>query len=320
MRSFTYLCNLNLSFSTLNIKPKHWVTLFILALVWGSSFILIKRGIEYFTPIQVGALRIALAGLFLLPISVKSIKSLPKKNFHWLFLTAIVGSFIPMFLFPIAEVHLDSSIAGIFNALMSIFVIVLGVVFFKYKTHFGEITGVILSFIGVILLLRSSSENGVHTSNEWVYHLMLICAALMYAYSGLLTQKYMGNLSSIVWTAFIELVLLIPALIVLIISGFFKTIWEHPEALKGISFVFILALFGSVLANIFYYKLIRETSASFASSVSLLMPLVAFCWGLLDGENLGFIQITGGILIVLGLYFGRKEINLPKQKTKKKLI
>lgn len=311
---FLYLRKINSStLSTLNIKPKHWATLFILSLVWGSSFILIKRGIEYFTPIQVGALRITLAGLFLLPLSLKHIKKMPKKNFHWLFITAIVGSFIPMFLFPIAEVHLDSSLAGIFNALMSIFVIVLGVVFFKYKTHLGEVTGVILSFVGVVFLLQSSAESEIHTSSEWIYQLMLICAAIMYAFSGLLTQRYMGNLSSLMWTAFIELVLLIPALIILVWSGFFNTIWQHPEALKGVFFVFLLALFGSVLANIFYYKLINDTSASFASSVSLLMPLVAFCWGLLDGENLGLIQITGGILIVTGLYFGRKEITLPKR-------
>ncbi len=297
----------------MQIKLKHWVTLFILSLVWGSSFILIKRGIEYFTPIQVGALRITLAGLFLLPISIKHIKKMPKKNFPWLFLTAVVGSFIPMFLFPIAEVHLNSSIAGILNALMSIFVIVLGVMFFKYKTHLGEVLGVLFAFIGVVLLLQSP-ENSVAVPNEWFYHLLLIIAALMYAYSGLLTQKYMGDIPPIVWTAFIELVLLVPALIVLISSGFFQTILEHPEALKGIGFVFLLALFGSALANIFYYKLINETNASFASSVSLLMPLIAFCWGLLDGEYLGLLQILGGILIIAGLYFGRKNIQLPKRK------
>ncbi|MGL4582451.1 MAG: DMT family transporter [Flavobacterium sp.] len=299
----------------MKLKPKHWITLIILSLIWGSSFILIKRGLEYFTPIQVGALRITFAGLFLLPISLKHISKLPKKTFHWLFLTAVVGSFIPMFLFPIAEVHLDSSIAGILNALMSIFVIVLGVLFFKYKTHLGEVTGVILSFIGVILLLQSP-DSGSMISSDWFYHLLLVIASLMYAYSGLLTQKYMGNIPPLVWTAFIELVLLIPALIVLISSGFFQTIGEHPEALKGLGFVFLLALFGSALANIYYYKLIHETNASFASSVSLLMPLVAFCWGLFDGEVLDYIQIIGGILIVAGLYFGRKDIKIPTFKKK----
>lgn len=303
----------------MKIKLKHWITLFILSLVWGSSFILIKRGLEYFTPIQVGALRITFAGIFLLPISLKNINILPRKNFQWLFLTAVVGSFIPMFLFPIAEVHLDSSIAGILNALMSIFVVVLGVLFFKYKTHLGEVIGVILSFIGVILLLQSS-ETITHIPYEWFYHLLLIIAALMYAYSGLLTQKYMGSIPPIVWTAFIEFVLLIPALIVLISSGFFTTIWEHPEAIKGIGFVFLLALFGSALANIFYYKLINETNASFASSVSLLMPLIAYCWGLFDGEKLGVLQIAGGILIIGGLYFGRKQITLSKHKKDKPLL
>ncbi|MDR0227767.1 MAG: DMT family transporter [Flavobacteriaceae bacterium] len=297
----------------MEIKPKHWLTLFILSLIWGSSFILIKRGLDYFSPIQVGALRITFAGLFLLPTSLKNIKLLPKKGFHWLFLTAVVGSFIPMFLFPIAEEHLDSSIAGILNALMSIFVIVLGAIFFKYKAHLGEIIGVLLSFVGVILLLQTQGE-ATGESGNWFYHLLLIIAAMMYAYSGLLTQKYMGNIPPLVWTAFIELVLLVPALIVLIASGFFQTIFEHPEALKGIGFVFLLALLGSALANIYYYKLIKDTNATFASSVSLLMPLVAFCWGLLDEEQLGIPQILGGILIITGLYFGRKKLNWFKRK------
>ncbi|MDR2224206.1 MAG: DMT family transporter [Flavobacteriaceae bacterium] len=297
----------------MEIKPKHWLTLFVLSLIWGSSFILIKRGLDFFTPIQVGALRITFAGLFLLPTSLKHIQLLPKKGFHWLFLTAVVGSFIPMFLFPIAEMHLDSSVAGILNALMSIFVIILGAIFFKYKAHLGEVIGVLLSFIGVVLLLQTQGDTIAETGN-WFYHLLLIIAAMMYAYSGLLTQKYMGNIPPLVWTAFIELVLLLPALIVLITSGFFQTLMEHPEALKGIGYVFLLALFGSALANIYYYKLIKDTNATFASSVSLLMPLIAFCWGLLDEEKLGIPQIIGGVLIILGLYFGRKKLTWFKRK------
>lgn len=300
----------------MNIKFKHWVTLIVLSLVWGSSFILIKKGLEYFTPIQVGALRVTLAGLFLLPISLKHVKKLERTTFPWLFLTAIVGSFIPMFLFPIAEVHLNSAIAGILNALMSICVIILGALFFKYKANLGEVVGVVFSFLGVVLLLQTP-ESHVSVPYEWFYYSILIVAAAMYAYSGLLTQKYMGGISPLVWTAFIEFVLLVPALIVLISSGFFTVLMEYPEALEGVGFVFLLALFGSVLANIFYYKLIRETNAAFASSVSLLMPIVAFIWGLLDNEVLGVLQFLGGVMIVVGLYFGRKDMKFVKKRIEK---
>lgn len=300
----------------MKIKPIHWITLIFLSLIWGSSFILIKKALEHFSAIQVGALRITLAGLFLLPISLKNIKSLPKGNFIWLFLTAITGSFIPMFLFPIAETHLHSSIAGILNALMSIFVIILGAIFFKYKTQSGHILGVILSFIGVILLLQSPGGSTQSFSENWIYYFLLILATLMYAYSGLLTQKYMGNTSPIIWTAFIELILLIPGLIVLICTGFFQSIMHHPTALQGIGYVVLLAFFGSALANIYYYKLIQQTSATFASSVSLLMPLVAFIWGILDQEVLGRVQILGAVLIIAGLYFGEKNIDLQNIKDK----
>lgn len=292
----------------------------VLSLVWGSSFILIKKGLDFFTPLQVGALRVTLAALFLLPTALKHIKKLERKTFPWLFLTAVVGSFIPMFLFPIAEVHLNSAVAGIMNALMSIFVIVLGVLFFKYKAHVGELLGVAISFFGVVLLLQTPEQH-IAVPHEWFYYLLLLIAAVMYAFSGLLTQRYMGAISPLVWTAFIELVLLVPAVSVLVYSGFFQVLFEQPEALKGVGFVFLLSLFGSVLANIFYYKLIRDTSAAFASTVSLLMPIVAFMWGVLDGEVLGLLQVAGGVLIVAGLYFGRKDSSFWKKiifKTKRR--
>lgn len=293
----------------------------ILSLVWGSSFILIKKGLNSFSPYQVGSLRVVFAGIMLLPTAFIHRKKFPKKNYPWLTICAVVGSFIPMFLFPLAEMHLDSSIAGIMNALMSIFVIVLGAIFFKYKTNFGELTGVTLAFIGVILLLQTSSSEGHGGESQWFYFVLLIIAAMMYAFSGLLTQKYMGDISPLAWTAFIELVLFIPAIIALYLSGFFEVFSQKDNAWEGVGYIFTLSLFGSVLANIFYYKLIGETSASFASSVSLLMPIVAFMWGLVDGEVLGFIQITGGILIIAGLYFGRKNIKIkyPFTKSKKAL-
>ncbi|MBW3520149.1 DMT family transporter [Flavobacterium sp. NKUCC04_CG] len=303
----------------MKITLKNWLTLLVLSLVWGSSFILIKKGLNSFTPYQLGSLRVVFAGIMLLPTAFINRKQFPRKNYPWLILCAVVGSFIPMFLFPVAEMHLDSSIAGIMNALMSIFVIVLGAVFFKYKTNYGELTGVTLAFIGVILLLQNSSTEGGTTNHLWFYYTILIIAAMMYAFSGLLTQKYMGNISPLTWTAFIELVLFLPALLTLYLSGFFEVLAHNDNAWEGVGYIFVLSLFGSVLANIFYYKLIGETSASFASSVSLLMPIVAFMWGLLDGENLGLIQISGGVLIIAGLYFGRKNIKIkyPFRKNRK---
>lgn len=299
-----------------HIKPIHWLTLIFLALIWGSSFILIKRGLDYFTPIQVGALRITLAGLFLLPISFKHRKELKKVQPKYLVLTAVSGSFIPMFLFPIAEVHLHSSMAGILNALMSVFVIVLGYLFYKYKTSLGEIVGVLLSFLGVILLLQHTQES-ISAHNQWFYQGILILAALLYAYSGVLTQKYMQGISPIVWTAFIELVLLVPGLITLISTGFFDIIFTQPKALQGIGYIVLLALFGSALANIYYYKLIEQTGATFASSVSLLMPLIAFMWGVVDGEHLSMVQLFGATTIIAGLYFTTVDLKLPWIKTKK---
>ena len=117
----------------MNPDKEKWVLLIVLSIIWGSSFILIKKSLEHFNPYEVGALRVLFAGILLLPMAISNIKKFPRKNLKWLLLAAISGNFIPMFLFPIAETNISSSIAGIVNSMMPIFVIIVGFLFWQFS-------------------------------------------------------------------------------------------------------------------------------------------------------------------------------------------
>ena len=91
----------------MNPEKEKWVLLVVLSIIWGSSFILIKKSLEHFNPYEVGALRVLIAGIILMPLAVMNIKKFPKKHLKWLVLAALTGNFIPMFLFPIAETTIN---------------------------------------------------------------------------------------------------------------------------------------------------------------------------------------------------------------------
>ncbi|MCR9083635.1 MAG: DMT family transporter, partial [Cyclobacteriaceae bacterium] len=92
---------------------RNWIYLIILALVWGSSFILIKRGLEIFSPGELGAFRIVAAATFLLPLSLPRVRFLNSVQVQNLIIVGLVGSFIPAFLFAKAQTQLSSSLTGV---------------------------------------------------------------------------------------------------------------------------------------------------------------------------------------------------------------
>src|SRR5690606_22009368 len=134
-----------------------WAILAILSLTWGSSFILIKQGISAFTPMQVGALRLSIAGLVLAFFGIRNFKYIPKKLMKWVIIGGCLGNFIPMFLFPLAQQKVSSSMAGILDSLVPIFILIFGFLFFGIKSKWTQALGALIGFIGAAILV---SDNG----------------------------------------------------------------------------------------------------------------------------------------------------------------
>ncbi|MET3536981.1 DMT family transporter [Chryseobacterium limigenitum] len=294
----------------MNADKEKWILLAILSLIWGSSFILIKKSLEHFNPFEVGALRVLIAGIILMPIAISKYKLFPKKHLKWLILAAFTGNFIPMFLFPIAETEVSSSIAGIINSMMPIFVIIVGALVWKFETTKQQIIGVFISFTGVCLLAFGGGDGATF---KLIPILLLLLATLCYAVSTTTVKSKLMEVSSTILSAFVfSFVLFFPSLIALSFTGFFSEFSFSKDNLTGLMFVSLLSIFGTGLAMMMNYRLLKVSTPLFASTVTLLMPIVAIIWGVLDGEKLTVLQFVGASIIITGLIFLRAKPALKK--------
>ena len=288
----------------MDVKQLKWVYLITLSLIWGSSFILIKKGLVSLTPMQLGSLRIIFAALFLLLIGFKSLAKIPHFQWKYIALTATLGTFIPAFLFSIAQTQLDSSVSAILNSLTPLNTMILGGIAFGLSFKRAQVFGVIIGLIGTFLLIINGALN--HPEQNYYYAILIIIASICYATNVNLIKKYLSDLSPLSITTGNFLVMLFPALLVLFFSGFFDVV-KIDEAKQSVFFILILGVLGTGIANIIFFKLVQMSSPVFATSVTYLIPVVASSWGILDNEILTPIQFFGAFIILGGVYLSAKK-------------
>ena len=276
----------------------------ILALIWGSSFILIKKGLIGLTPLQLGSLRIIFAAFFLLLIGFKSLAQIPKPQWKYIALTSLFGTFIPAYLFAIAQTQIDSSVSSILNSLTPLNTLVLGALVFGLQFRRNQVFGVIIGLIGSALLILNGAIH--HPEQNYYYAILVLIASICYAINVNLINKYLSNLGALSISTGNFAVLLLPALSILFFSGFGKVF--HVESVQhSILFIVVLGVVGTGIANILFFKLIQMSSPVFATSVTYLIPVVAFFWGLLDNEMLTPVQFFGAFIILIGVYLSAKK-------------
>ena len=285
-------------------KQLKWVYLVTLALIWGSSFILIKKGLVGLTPMQVGSLRILFAAVFLLLIGFKSLAKIPHVQWKYIALTATLGTFIPAFLFAVAQTQLDSTVSSILNSLTPLNTLIFGVFSFGLTFRRPQVFGVVIGLIGTFLLIINGAMH--HPEQNYYYAILILIASVCYAINVNLIKKYLSDLSPLSITTGNFLVLLLPALVVLFFSGFFQVI-QVESVQHSIVYILILGVVGTGIANIIFFKTIQISSPVFATSVTYLIPVVAFSWGLLDNEMLTPVQFLGAFIILFGVYLSAKK-------------
>lgn len=285
-------------------KHLKWFFLVLLALIWGSSFILIKKGLISLTPFQLGSLRIIFAALFLLSIGFKTLPKIPSFQWKYIALTALFGTFIPAFLFSIAQKHISSSVSSILNSLTPLNTLVLGVLFYGLSFKRAQIFGVFIGLAGSLILILNGAAN--HPEQNYYYAILIIIASICYATNVNLIKKYLSDLSPLTISTGNFSIMLIPALVILYFSGFFE-IAAVPKVQHSVMFIVVLGVIGTGIANIIFFKLIQISSPVFATSVTYLIPVVAFFWGLLDNEMLTPIQFFGAFIILIGVYLSAKK-------------
>jgi drug/metabolite transporter (DMT)-like permease len=290
----------------MNQEQRKWVYLFTLAVVWGSSFILIKKGLIAFTPLQLGSLRTVISSLFIFLIGYRSLKTILSGQWKWIVLSGFIGTFLPAFLFAFAETEVDSGVVSILNALVPLNAILIGLAVFKITSTKMQILGVILGFVGASMLIFNSME--LNPDQNYLYAGFVVLATVMYAFNVNIIKHYLQEVKPIAIATGNFVAIFIPALLVLIFSDFFTVqTFENEAVYASIGYVSTLAIFGTVMAKIIFNNLIQISSPVFASSVTYLMPLVALLWGLIDGELFGLDQGFASLLILCGIYLANKK-------------
>ena len=287
-----------------------WLILGLLACVWGSSFILMKKAMYPVSeemvlgPFQVGSLRIVFASLALLPFALKHLRKLNKKNWYWLLVVGGCGNLLPAMLFTLAETRIDSSLAGILNMGTSFFVVIIGVIFYKLKPTKFQFLGITLGSLGLFLLLRKQLE----VSGDDVYYAMwIIIATLCYAISVTTIKYKVPQLPAIAITSLSFMIILLPALVISLSFDSFNTILSHPDGFNATGYLLILSLIGTAFAVALFTKLVEVSSAVFASGVTYLIPVVAVFIGVLSGDSYELIQILWAAFIIMGVFLMNKS-------------
>jgi drug/metabolite transporter (DMT)-like permease len=281
--------------------------LILLALVWGSSFILMKMGLKapdgtpVLTPYQVASLRMILAAVALSPIAIQAIRQVERKDWKYLAVVGFMGSGIPAFLFAISQQYLDSGLAGILNALTPLFTLLLAILFFKKTTHRQQLLGMVIGFLGAagIIAAKGSSFQNMQ------YAFLIIAATVMYGVSVNTVGHHLRHIKAPWITALSILMVSIPCALYFFTTDY-SVIWTHPNGGRSIAAVATLSVVGTGIANILFFKLTQISGAIMASTVTYLIPIVAVGWGYYMNESLSPLQILFAGVILLGVYLGNR--------------
>jgi drug/metabolite transporter (DMT)-like permease len=286
----------------------NWAILSILVLVWGSSFILMKKGLEEYSYQQVALLRLSITCLFLLPFVINSIKKVNAKKLGLMAIVGIVGNGIPAFLFTKAETGIDSSLAGILNSLTPLFALIIGLLFFKSKTKWYNVLGVIIGLGGTVGLMSVSGSKSLEFN--FSYGIYVIIATLLYAINLNVLKRFLKEVDAITITAYAFLTIGLPSLVYLFAAtDFVAVIQTRPHACEGLGYIAILGIFGSAIAVILYNRLIKTSGVLFAASVTYMMPIVAVFWGIVDGDRFEPVYVIWILIILMGVFLVNYTFN-----------
>ena len=290
------------------MKLNKWFYLIALSLIWGSSFILIKKALVGLEASQLGSLRIIFSSIFIFLIAWKNIFSIKKIEWKWITISAFLGSFFPAFLFAFAEKEIDSSVASIINSIVPLNTLILGMIIFKIESTKRQIIGVLIGFFGTYLLISSGLK--LNPDQNYNYAGLVILCSFLYALNVNIIKKYLQHLSALTITVGHFTAIILPAVLVFLFSDFEFSSLEKDEVKTSVFYVFILALFGTALAKIIFNKLIKISSPVFASSVTYSMLIVSIFWGIVDGEKFSIYQLIATLIIVFGVILTNKKAKI----------
>ncbi|MFN5936981.1 MAG: DMT family transporter [Sphingobacteriales bacterium] len=281
----------------------NWFLFILLCLIWGSSFILMKKGLNNLNAFQVASLRIISAGMILLPVGWNKFRTIARKDLFLVFVSGLLGTFIPAYLFCLAETKIDSGLASVLNALTPLFTLIIGAFFFQSKLALHKWIGVLIGMVGLILLLTAGKELRF---NHIGFAGLITIATICYGINVNLVSRYLKHISSTLLAAGAFAMLILPAIMILLWTGY-----TYTPITIGFAYstgaALVLGIFGTAIASILFYELMKKAGPLFASMVTYGIPFVGIFWGIADGESLGLVQVSCLFLILSGVYLANKK-------------
>ncbi|MDD2278645.1 MAG: EamA family transporter [Bacteroidales bacterium] len=294
-----------------DLSKKHWqwFAMLALALVWGSSFILMKRGLVALSFTQVAGIRVFFGFILLIPLIIRHFGKINRTNIKSIAIVGYAGIFFPAFLFALAQTHISSALSGMLNSAASLFALIVGVIFYKSRPLTNQVLGVIVGFIGAVALITGGDFGAIFGVNS--YALFVLIATIGYGINANEVRFKLMNMNGIQVTS-LSFLFIGPAAGIVLLFTDFTVAFQSPYFLQSLAAVLVLSTFGSVLSLFVYNNLIRHTSALFATSVTYIIPFFAILWGLFDGETVNAIQLGGIVVVLIGVYL----VNLKGKQSK----
>jgi drug/metabolite transporter (DMT)-like permease len=294
-----------LRYLRLNTALLTWVLVVLLSLMWGTSYILIKRSLTVFTPFELAALRTSIAAFCFLPTALVSFKQVKRTEWKYLIAMGCLAILFPAFLFPLAQTHLASALTGIINSLTGLFTLLVGVFFFRQQITALKIGGIVLGMAGTAILILSGRQDQI-TSNA-IYGLFVVLATICNALNANIVKNYLQHINPIKMSALGLFAVGPVAFIYLCTTAAPAKILYTTAGWHALGYVGILALVSTSLGFVLYNKLIQISSPLFVSVIAYLIPVVALMWGLLDGEQITVFHYVGMVTILAGVFIVNKS-------------
>ena len=287
-------------------KNKSYILIALLAVIWGSSFILMKRALLVYTPYQVGSLRLFTALLFMLPFIIKHFGIIEKPKIKYLIATGFLGNGIPSILFPLAQTRISSGLAGMINTLTPIFTLIVGMLIFGMKVGRQRLIGLFIGLFGAILLIFFNT-GGIALDSTNAYALFVVLATVCYAFSVNILRYKLTKMDALRISGFAIFFTGIPMGIYAFSTDFIPRTIQTEGAAFSLLCIIALGVFSTALSTIFFNQLIKLSGALSAASVTYLIPIVAVIWGFLDHEQLGVFHFIGMASILFGVYVVNRQ-------------
>lgn len=276
-----------------------WILLVLIALTWGTSFILIKKALYTFSALEVAAGRLFLASLFFIPVMVKTRHKITRDRYPYLIISATTGYVIPAYLFALAGTRLNSSLSGMLNSLSPLCTLVIGVFFFAQPRRPLQIVGILMGLIGSSFLIFSKDMGALNISDPYAF--LILGATVLYGININTIQKYLSHLPSLAMTAWTYAFISPVTFVILLARGFFPKFVEAENS-QASMFLLGLGILSSGLASVMFNRTVQLASGLFAASVTYLIPIVAIGWGIFDDERISIQQYVGMGIILTGIY------------------